>query len=122
MTVSYRPTQDQDPQEPGSQHNAGAGTGGPSDGMDQQPGSTPRLSEPIRRKVVMKPPATPEGRHALWSTLIARAARHSTGTAWAEGWEGVAHHVLGDQAAAQKLHGAAETSFTKKCMTDAGAS
>ena len=27
-----------------------------------------------------------------------------------------------DQAAAQKLHGAAETSFTKKCMTDAGAS
>jgi hypothetical protein len=25
-----------------------------------------------------------------------------------------------DQAAAQKLHGAAETSFTKKCVTDAG--
>ncbi len=27
-----------------------------------------------------------------------------------------------DQAAAQKLHGAAETSFTKKCLSDAGAS
>jgi hypothetical protein len=26
-----------------------------------------------------------------------------------------------DQAAAQKLHGAAETSFTKKCLADAGA-
>ena len=25
-----------------------------------------------------------------------------------------------DQAAAQKLHGAAETSFTKKCVADAG--
>ncbi len=56
MTVTYRPTQDQDPQEPGSQHNAGTG---PYDGIDQQPGSTPRLSEPIRRKVVVKPPATP---------------------------------------------------------------
>jgi len=52
MTVIYRPTQDQDPQEPGSQHNAGAG---PYDGRDQQPGSTPRLSEPIRRKVVINP-------------------------------------------------------------------
>src|ERR1700719_1535750 len=56
MTVSYRPTQDQDPQEPGSQHDLGAG---PHNGIDQQPGSTPRLSEPIRRKVVIKPPATP---------------------------------------------------------------
>ena len=27
-----------------------------------------------------------------------------------------------DQAAAQKLHGAAETSFTKKCLSDAGVS
>jgi hypothetical protein len=27
-----------------------------------------------------------------------------------------------DQAAAQKLHGAAETSFTKKCLSDATAS
>ena len=35
--------------------------------------------------------------------VIAQAARHSTGIAWAEGWEGIAHHVLGDQAAAQ-LH------------------
>jgi predicted ATPase/DNA-binding winged helix-turn-helix (wHTH) protein len=35
--------------------------------------------------------------------VIAQAARHSTGTAWAEGWVGIAHHVLGDQAAAQ-LH------------------
>ena len=26
-----------------------------------------------------------------------------------------------DQAAAQKLHGAAESSFTKKCLADAGA-
>ncbi len=60
MTVTYRPTEDQDPQEPGSQHNAGAGTGaGPDDGKDQPPGSTPRLSEPIRRKVVVKPPVTP---------------------------------------------------------------
>jgi len=25
-----------------------------------------------------------------------------------------------DQAAAQKLHGAAQTSFTKKCLSDAG--
>jgi hypothetical protein len=27
-----------------------------------------------------------------------------------------------DQAKAQNLHGAAQTSFTKKCMSDAGAS
>src|ERR1700680_2735979 len=60
MTVTYRPTQDQDPQEPGSQHNAGAGTGaGPYDGEDQPTCATPRLSEPIRRKVVVKPPSTP---------------------------------------------------------------
>jgi len=55
MTVSYRPTQDQDPQEPGAQHNGGAA---PSDGMEQ-PATTPHLSEPIRRKVVVRPPATP---------------------------------------------------------------
>ncbi len=54
MTVTYRPTQDEDPQEPESQHNAGAG---PSDGMESD--ATLRLSEPIRRKVVIKPPATP---------------------------------------------------------------
>ncbi len=60
MTANYRPTQDQDPQEPESQHNAGTGAGvGPYDGKDQPPGSTPRLSEPIRRKVVVKPPSTP---------------------------------------------------------------
>src|SRR5712692_4201937 len=59
MTLTYRPTQEQDPQEPGSQHNPGAG---PRDGMDQQtapPGSPPRIAEPIRRRVVVRPPVTP---------------------------------------------------------------
>src|SRR5260370_5509593 len=59
MTLTYRPTQEQDPQEPGSQHNHGAG---PRDGMDQQtapPGSPPRIAEPIRRRVVVRPPVTP---------------------------------------------------------------
>jgi 4-amino-4-deoxy-L-arabinose transferase-like glycosyltransferase len=55
MTVTDRPTQDQDPQEPGAQHNRGTA---PTDGMEQ-PATTPRLSEPIRRKVVIRPPATP---------------------------------------------------------------
>ncbi|HEY6539537.1 MAG TPA: phospholipid carrier-dependent glycosyltransferase, partial [Ktedonobacteraceae bacterium] len=55
MTVSYRPTQDQDPQEPEAQHNGGTA---PSDGMEQ-PATTPHLPEPIRRKVVVRPPATP---------------------------------------------------------------
>jgi predicted ATPase len=35
--------------------------------------------------------------------VIAQAANHPLGTAWAEWWVGIAHHVLGDQAAAQ-LH------------------
>src|SRR6266851_1125263 len=59
MTLTYRPTQEQDPQEPGSQHNPGAG---PRDGMDQQtapPASPPRIAEPIRRRVVVRPPVTP---------------------------------------------------------------
>jgi predicted ATPase/DNA-binding winged helix-turn-helix (wHTH) protein len=34
---------------------------------------------------------------------IAQAAKRPSGTVWAEWWEGVAHHYLGDQAAAQ-LH------------------
>jgi hypothetical protein len=33
--------------------------------------------------------------------VIARADKHPAGTVWAEGWEGIAHHVLGDQAEAQ---------------------
>jgi tetratricopeptide (TPR) repeat protein len=35
--------------------------------------------------------------------VIARAAKQPVGTVWAEWWEGIAHHFLGDQAAAQ-LH------------------
>jgi predicted ATPase/DNA-binding winged helix-turn-helix (wHTH) protein len=35
--------------------------------------------------------------------LIAQTAKHPAGAVWAERWEGIAHHVLGDQAAAQ-LH------------------
>jgi predicted ATPase len=35
--------------------------------------------------------------------VIARAAKHPAGTVWAEWWEGIAHHFLGNQAAAQ-LH------------------
>lgn len=35
--------------------------------------------------------------------IMAQAAKHPAGTAWAEWWEGAAHHFLGDQAAAQ-LH------------------
>jgi predicted ATPase/DNA-binding winged helix-turn-helix (wHTH) protein len=35
--------------------------------------------------------------------LIAQAAKHPVGTVWAEWWRGIAHHYLGDQAAAQ-LH------------------
>jgi predicted ATPase/DNA-binding winged helix-turn-helix (wHTH) protein len=34
---------------------------------------------------------------------IAQAAKRPSGTVWAEWWEGIAHHYLGDQAAAQ-LH------------------
>ncbi|WP_143275396.1 ATP-binding protein [Bradyrhizobium canariense] len=34
---------------------------------------------------------------------IAQAARHPSGTVWAEWWAGIAHHFLGDQAASQ-LH------------------
>ena len=34
---------------------------------------------------------------------VAKAARHSSGTVWAEWWAGIAHHFLGDQAASQ-LH------------------
>jgi len=59
MTVSYKTTQDQDPQEPGSQHGLGVG---PRDGMDQwsaPAGSLPRVVDPIHRKVVVKPPVTP---------------------------------------------------------------
>jgi predicted ATPase/DNA-binding winged helix-turn-helix (wHTH) protein len=33
--------------------------------------------------------------------VIAVAAKHSVGTVWAEWWGGIAHHYLGDQAAAQ---------------------
>src|SRR5579859_1043680 len=55
MTVSHRPTQDQDPQERGSQHNGGAA---PTDGIEQ-PATTPRLSEPIWHKVVVRPTTTP---------------------------------------------------------------
>src|SRR5579859_5564177 len=55
MTVSYRPTQDQDPQEPGAQHNGGTA---PTDGVEQ-PATTPHLSEPTRRRVFVRPPATP---------------------------------------------------------------
>ena len=35
--------------------------------------------------------------------VIAQAAKHPAGTVWAEWWVGIAHHFLGDQAAAQ-LH------------------
>jgi predicted ATPase len=35
--------------------------------------------------------------------VLARAAKRPSGTVWAEWWEGIAHHYLGDQAAAQ-LH------------------
>ena len=35
--------------------------------------------------------------------VIAQAAKQPVGTVWAEWWEGIAHHFLGDQAAAQ-LH------------------
>ncbi len=35
--------------------------------------------------------------------VIAQAAKHPAGTVWAECWVGIAHHYLGDQAAAQ-LH------------------
>jgi predicted ATPase len=35
--------------------------------------------------------------------VIAQAAKHPAGTVWAEWWEGIAHHFLGDQAEAQ-LH------------------
>src|SRR5579872_3715489 len=62
MTVSYRPTQDQDPQEPGSQQNKGTGAG-PHDDMVQQPaapGSPPRVAEPNRRRVFANPLATPQ--------------------------------------------------------------
>jgi len=34
--------------------------------------------------------------------VIAQAAKHPDGTAWAEWWEGIARHYLGDQAAAQR--------------------
>src|ERR1700722_6236423 len=33
--------------------------------------------------------------------VIARAAKHPVGTVWVEWWVGIAHHYLGDQAAAQ---------------------
>ena len=33
--------------------------------------------------------------------VIAQAAKHPAGTVWAECWVGIAHHFLGDQAAAQ---------------------
>ena len=35
--------------------------------------------------------------------VIAQAAKQPAGTVWAEWWVGIAHHFLGDQAAAQ-LH------------------
>jgi pyruvate dehydrogenase E2 component (dihydrolipoamide acetyltransferase) len=35
--------------------------------------------------------------------VMAQAAKQPSGTVWAEWWEGIAHHYLGDQAAAQ-LH------------------
>jgi predicted ATPase/DNA-binding winged helix-turn-helix (wHTH) protein len=34
--------------------------------------------------------------------VIAQAAKHPDGTVWAEWWEGIARHYLGDQAAAQR--------------------
>jgi predicted ATPase/DNA-binding winged helix-turn-helix (wHTH) protein len=34
--------------------------------------------------------------------VVARAAKQPDGTAWAEWWEGIARHYLGDQAAAQR--------------------
>lgn len=37
------------------------------------------------------------------ASIIAQAAKQPSGTVWAEWWEGIAHHYLGDQAAAQ-LH------------------
>jgi len=33
---------------------------------------------------------------------IARAAKHASGSIWAEWWAGIAHHFLGDQAASQR--------------------
>ncbi|MGH2493628.1 MAG: ArnT family glycosyltransferase [Ktedonobacteraceae bacterium] len=59
MTVSYRPTQDQDPQESGSQQGQGARPHNKADSQFAPPGSPQPAVEPNRRKVFIKPPVTP---------------------------------------------------------------